>query len=214
MKSIKVAALAALIGLGVSQARADQTNLVQNLDVALVGVQSGGTVTNHNSVITGFTQVSLGTRDVINALGASTGNPFTKHAHLVSVTPLGGEGFSFIQVRDGGLTVDVTSFFVHQQLTGSVSGTVSSTARPRSVSLNYSIQQLALQDASGYAGLTLHFNVSGFATESLSSNSPSQATELDIDASGSGDINGNLVILQGSINLSGGTIEVVVPLGV
>src|SRR2546428_281120 len=71
---------------------------------------------------------------------------------------------------------------------------------------NLSIQHFALQDGDG-AALTLHFSVSGFATER--STDGGQSSSLSINASGSGDRNGNLLVLQGSINVRGGTLEVV-----
>jgi hypothetical protein len=99
MNIVKLAAMAALISLGVSQARADQTNVVQNIGIQFRGVQPGGPVTNQFTVTTGIAPAKIDTRQVIQALGAGTANTFSGRARLVLVTPLGG-GFSSIQVRD------------------------------------------------------------------------------------------------------------------
>jgi len=203
-----MAALAALIGLGISQARADQTNIVQDLDFQLTGVAAGGAVTNHDRVTTGYTQVAIDEKDVIATLGAATGNTFSRHARLVSVTPVAG-GVAAIQVRDGTAKVDVTGFFSHQQISDAVSGSVSNTVRQRTTAYDFSIQQIVLQDDSNYPVLGMHFTLSGFATESSSSTDPSGAEQLTINVSGVGDENGALLILQGTVTMTGSTLEVV-----
>jgi hypothetical protein len=206
MNIVKLAAMAALVSLGVSQARSDQTNVVQNIGIQLLGVQKGGPVTGRFQVATGFAPANIDTRQVVQALGAGTANTFSGRAKLVLVTPLGG-GFSSIQVRDGTNTVDVSSFFAHDQLSDFVSGSVSNTFTRKIVDLDYSIQRFALAN-SGSASLGLHFDVNGFALETMS-NEFSGASHLEIRVSGSGDLNGNLVILQGSIEVEGGKLEVV-----
>jgi hypothetical protein len=206
MNVVKMAAMAALISLGVSETRADQTNVVQNIGIQLRGVQPGGPVTNRFSVTTGIAPARIDTRQVIQALGAGTANTFSGRARLVLVTPLDG-GFSSIQVRDGNNTVDVTSFFAHDQLSDFVSGSVSNMFTGKISNLDYSIQRFALAN-SGSASLSLHFDVNGFASET-SLSGLSGVSNLELEVSGSGDLNGNLVILQGSIEVQGGRLEVV-----
>jgi len=206
MKILKQAAMAALLSLGVFRAHGSQTNVVQNLSIQLQGVQSGGTISNRYSVTTGFAPVSIDTRKIIQTLGAATGNTYANRARLVVVTPLGG-GVSSIQVRDGTSINDVTGFFVHEQLGGSVSGSTSNVLSGRTFSLDFSIQRLALQDANG-ATLGLHFDVSGFAQENGIS-SVSGASELYMDVAGSGDVSGTPAVVRGSVAVQGATLEVV-----
>jgi hypothetical protein len=206
MNIVKLAALAALISLGVSAARADQTNVVQNIGIQLAGVQRGGPLTSRFLVATGIALANIDTRQVIQAIGAGTANTFSGRAKLVLVTPLGG-GYSSIQVRDGNNTVDVSSFFAHDQLSDFVSGSVSNTFTRKNVDLDYSIQRFALA-STGSASLSLQFDVNGFATET-SVSGLSGVSNLDIQVSGSGQLNGNLVILQGSIEVDGSRLEVV-----
>jgi hypothetical protein len=207
MKMLKMAALSALLTLAMATANADQTNVVQNLRVQLRGVQPGGPVATRVTVTTGFAAARLDTRQIIQALGAATGNTFSYSARLVVVTPLGG-GDSSIQIRDGAATADVTAFFIHQQLSASVSGAVSNIVTHRTTQLDYSIQRFALQDAEGFPPLNLHFDVSGFAEERSAANLPG-VSYSQVDVSGSGDASGSLMILQGSVEVDGSRLEVV-----
>lgn len=204
MKILKQAVLSVIISLGVWQARADQTNVVQNLSVQLRGVQPGGPVTNRSRITTGLSSAKIDTRDVIQALGLATSNLFSRPARLVLVTPLGG-GESAIQVRSGSNRVDVTRFFLHTQVSAVVSGSVSNTVTHRTVGLDYSIQRFALRDAAGGPAVGLHFDVSGFAAERTAA----RAGQLELEAAGAGDAGGNLLILRGEIEVQGDRLEVV-----
>jgi len=163
-------------------------------------------VTTRFTVTTGLAPVYIDTRQVIQAIGTATANTFSGRAKLVLVTPLGG-GYSSIQIRDGNNSVDVTSLFAHDQLSDFVSGSVSNAFSRNTVNLDYSIQRFALANR-GSAMLSLHFDVNGFATETSSGGLPG-VSNLAIDVSGSGDLNGNLVILRGAIEVLGGKLEVV-----
>ena len=206
MKLSKIVAVAALLTLGMFQVGANQTNVVQSLGILLRGVQSGGPTTNRLVVTTGIAPILIDTRKIIQLLGTATANTFSNSARLVLITPLGG-GQSVIQVRDRNNTVDVTGFFAHQQSSGLVSGTETTLRTGRSVNLDYSIQQFALKDDGVSPGLALHFNVSGFASEVAQAGLPG-VSNLLLDASGSGDLNGNLLILSGLIEVQGGRLEV------
>jgi hypothetical protein len=204
MKSITLAIVALAIGLGAARTNADQTNLVQNVRVQLYGISQGGTSTNGSIITTAANFTPVDTRRVIAALGTATGNTFSFASRLVLVTPLGG-GAPSVQVRDGSNTVDVTGFVVYQSLSGTVEESFENTRTGRAFSTDYSVQQIALQDNGGYPSLTLHFNVTGLAVLS----SASRGGNLNINAVGTGDSSGNSLILQGTISLSGGTLEVV-----
>jgi hypothetical protein len=203
MKTMKLATLTLWVGLGVLQLQADQTNLVQNIGIRLLGVEQGGIVSTRNLVGTNVDLVRVNTHRVIGALGTATGNAFSPAANLVLVTPLDG-GVPAVQVRDGATTTDVTGFFGLATTSGSVQSSLQNRRSGRTQQTTYNIQRFVLQD-NGAQSLALHFDVNGFATE----NSTSHSNNLNIDASGSGDLNGNLLIIQGSINVFGNTLEVV-----
>jgi len=207
MKLAKAALMSVLLSLGIPQARADQTNVVQNLSIQLWGVQPGGSVTNRNVVTTGIGPAVVSNRQIIQALGTATGNSFSPPARLVIVTPYGG-GDSLVQVRDGSKQVDVTGFFSHQQLSAVLSGSQSNMKSHGVVSLDYSIQRFALHDVAGLPGLGLHFDMSGFTSET-SANRPDGVGDLQIDCAGSGDAGGNLLILHGDVEVRGDRLEVV-----
>ena len=208
MKTFKLAVLGAMALAFATQVHAQQTNLVQNLNIQLFGFSQGGTSTFPNTVVTNVNSVRVDTRQVIQALAAATANSFSSTSKLVVVTPLGG-GNPSVQVRDGSNPpVDVTEFFDLEALSGSVNGSVVNTKSGHSVSVSYEIARFALQDAVG-ASLNLHFDVNGVTT--TTSNVPPSAPQIPIvnaNVSGSGDRNGNLLILQGSIEILGRTLEV------
>jgi hypothetical protein len=206
---VKISAVATLLVLGALQIKADQTNLVQDLGIHLKGITQGATVTTKNVVKTATDSVKVGTADVIQQLGAATGNTFSDTANLVVVTPLP-SGSSAIVIRDGTASVDVTSFFVYEVKSGFVSSSQSNLKTGRASSTDCSIQRLALVDSSGSPALTLHFDVQGIATET-STTDPSTGTRTGLDASvsGSGDENGKVLLLEGMFRIQGNTLEVV-----
>jgi hypothetical protein len=205
MKAVKLAVLTAFMAtLSVAHSFADQTNLVQNLQIQLFGVSQGGTFSNAYVTVTSANFTAVDTRRVIAALGTATGNTFSRGSALVLVTPLDGSSAT-LEVRDGSNHVDVTGFFAKEQIGDSVINSVSSNRSGRSFATEYSIQRLALQNSAGYPDLNLHFDVRGFAVQ----NSSGPGSYLSANVSGTGDRNGSLLILQGSFSVRGGTLEVV-----
>ena len=204
IQSVKITAIVALLVSGAVELRADQTNLVQNLNIRLTGITQGRTETNGNFVRTSVDFARVGNSDVIKQLGTATGNSFSSKAKLVVVTPLP-SGNSAIMIRDGTASVDVTSFFVYEQKGGFVTSSQTNLKSGRGNSTDYSIQRLALVDSS----LTLHFDVQGVAVESTSFSNSGTQTELDASASGFGDQNGKPLILEGTFQVQGNQLEVV-----
>jgi hypothetical protein len=205
MKTFKLALLAISFSLGSFQTFADQTNLVQDLRIQLYGVSQGGTTTNGNFVTTAANWVTLDTRHILAALGATTSNSFSRASRLVLVTPQDGSAQA-VQVRDGSTTVDVTAFFaVNQAVAGPVVSSFLDTRRGRSFGAQYSLQHFALQDVQDGASVSLHFDVSGFGVQNLMT----RGSYLNVNVSGTGDSSGTSLIIEGSISLNGGTLEVV-----
>ena len=210
MKTFKLAVLTVAALIEIAQVHAQQTNIVQNLGIQLYGVSQGGSFSSGTTVGTNVNFVRIDTRQVIQTLANASFNTFSSTSRLVIVTPLAGGG-PRIQVRDGGKTpVDVTDFFNFQALTDPVNGSVSSTKTGRGTSVSYEIARFALQDADGQT-LSLHFDVNGFTTMDSSTGGffGPQGPNTDANVSGAGDRNGGLIILQGSINIYGRTLEVV-----
>src|SRR5436190_21384249 len=81
----------ALLAAGTLQARAQSTNVTLNVNIALSGVTPGDTKP---------TPVHIATKDVIAAIGESTGTSFSSKAKLLAVDNGSGGSPSFI-VRDG-----------------------------------------------------------------------------------------------------------------
>ena len=205
---IGITAIAALMSLAATQAWADQTNLVRNLEVKLVGIEQGGSATVKNVTTTTVNRVKVENDDIIRALGTATGNTFSSQARLVALSPLPG-GLTTIAVRDGANSVDVTAFFVQTYLSDLVGKSTVNSKTGKANGTNYSLQQFALQDA-GDAQLALHFAVSGVGIENFSIPAiPGPRSELNADVSGTGDTGGNLLIIQGTIRIFGQSIEVV-----
>lgn len=207
---VKTSIVAASIALfGAFLCRADQTNLVQNLSLRLGGIEQGSTQTNRNIVRTSADPVRVGTSEVIQQLGTTTGHSFSDQAILVLVTPLPG-GIPAIVIRDGTSAVDVSSFFVYEIKTGFVSSSQSNLRSGRSSSTDFSVQRLALVDSANYPALTLHFDVQGIAVDTTTTG-PNAAPRVELDASvsGWGDQSGKLLLLEGTFRVQGYSLEVV-----
>lgn len=213
MKTLKYAVLAVFAMGAVAQVQAgQQTNLVQTLSIQLFGVSQGSAFSFGGTSGTNVNSVRVDTRQVILALGTATGNTFSFASRLVLVSPLDGSAAS-IQVRDGSNSpVDVTDFFNTQELSGSVDGSVTTRTRggSSSTSVSYLISRFVLQDADGQS-LPLHFDVNGFTTITTSTGGfgGQQGPVTDANVAGSGDRSGNNLVLQGSVEIFGRTLEVV-----
>lgn len=209
MKLLKLAALTVAFVTAITQAHADQTNFVQTLHVRLTAMQQGGTTTNRNIAVTSIDTDRLESRQIISGIGAVIGNSFSRSSRLVLVTPVDG-GNPSIEIRDRDSKVDVTSFFVFEQIGASVTRGAQFLRTGDSFQTTFSIQRLALQDSADYPALALHFDVRGLAVDTLNSRDEN-GSPLDFraDVFGNGDSNGSPTVIHGSINVSGGSIEVV-----
>ena len=207
--SIKYTTIASWMALAALPVLADQTNMVRSLQINLTGIQQGPATTVKNTTTTTVKKINLGNDDIIGALSQATGARFSSNAQLVVVSPLP-FGDESIQVQDGGNKVDVTPFFTQNYLSLIVG---KSTVNQRTGVANgsdYSVQQFILQDWAGYPPLGLHYVVSGIATENFKFPPiPGPRHELSAEVSGAGDIDGDLVILQGTIKVTSQNFEVV-----
>jgi hypothetical protein len=211
MKTLKLAVLAVVSMVWATQVQAQQTNLVQNFSIQLFGFSQGGSSKVGSLVTTNVNLVRVDTKQVIQALANADSDTFSSTSKLVLVTPLDG-GSPRVQVRDGNNEpVDVTDFFDIEALSDSVVASVANIKTGRGTSVTYQIGRFALQDAHGET-LSLHFNVDGLVTGNSSTPlfgplSP-QNSSVDANVTGSGDRNGKVMLLQGSIEIFGRTLEV------
>jgi len=210
MKTVKMAILAAFAFACALSVQAQETNLVQNLNIQLFGFSQGNVSTFRGTTVSNFNLVQINTRQIIQALAVSTMNSFSSTSKLVLVTPVDGSASPSVQVRDGANDpVDVTGFFVIEALSGSVDGGVFNTRAQRGTGVSYKITRFVLQDNDG-TPISMHFDVDGVTT--INSSTPPDGVPLsptiNANVSGSGDRDGNLVILQGSIDVIGHTLEV------
>jgi hypothetical protein len=208
MKTFKLAVLAAVAFVCTSQVQAQTTNLVQNLSIQLYGYSQGGASHFGSIVTTNVNVVRVDTRQIIQALGVATFNAFSSTSKLVVVEPVTGDARPRVQVRDGNRKpVDVSDFLVIQSLSDTVNGSVINTKNGRGTTIGYEVAGFSLRD--GDESISLHFEVNGIATSNSSTPAfgPFSNT-VDVNVSGSGDRNGTLMILQGSVDIFGHTVEV------
>jgi hypothetical protein len=214
--------LAALIMTGAIQmatAQQTQTDEVLVLNFQLTTVAQGPTTTGRNTIVSEVQVGKVTSQDVIQALGAAEGVAFSSKARLVLLTPTNDlENWSF-RVKDGGNEVDVTGFFSHQHVSGLVASTLVNTKTGDFADVDYSIDSFNLVDQPGFPALGLHLNLSGFtvlSTRGLVNRRGTvtgQLDRLEERVSGTGDQNGNGIIVHGSISAESTGTEVVTTSG-
>jgi hypothetical protein len=195
---------------------------VTNIDAALVldfnlsAVSQGPTTTTSAGVVADVQVTKITSRDIIAVLGASTGDTFSPKARLVVLTPTNDLEDWKVEIQDGTTSVDVTAYIGHQPGADSVGSAFVSARTGAAGETEYSIDGFSLQDKPGYPALTEHFSVSGFtATASKGvvnrrGQITGQMNSIDADVSGTGDSNGQLLIIEGTVDGDGiGTQTVV-----
>ncbi|HXC99051.1 MAG TPA: hypothetical protein VN048_06900 [Verrucomicrobiae bacterium] len=220
-KIIPTAAL--LIAAALQTAPAQTTNIDEALvlNFNLNAVSQGPAVTTSAGVASDVRVSSITSRDIIVVLGAATGNTFSKKARLVVLTPTNDLESWTVQIQDGANDVDVTGFIVHNPGSSSVGSAWVTRRTGAAGDTEYSIDGFGLQDQPGFPALTEHFSVSGFtATTSRGvvnrrGQIVGQIDSIDADVSGTGDSNGQLLIIEGSVDAEGiGTQPVVTGSGI
>ncbi len=216
-KLFGIVPIAALILAGAAQTSLAQTQTdeVLVLNIQLNAVSQGPTTTNRAGVVTTSVQVRrITTRDIIQTLGAATGNSFSARAQLVVLAPTNDLDTWTVQVRDGNSQLDVSGFITHQPGTTEV-GSATFTPRTGNASgADYSVDGFTLQDQGGFPSLTEHFNVSGLTITSSRGvvrrgQVVGQVDRVDAQVSGTGDNNGNVIVIQGTISAVGTGTEVI-----
>jgi hypothetical protein len=212
MKTLKLAAVSTLL-LYALPSMAAQTNLVQNISIVAKTISQGGSVTNGTLVTTGVNKGLLTTANIIQTLGASTGDSFASTAKLLLVSPLP-SGSASIVVRDGTNEVDVTGFFVDQIRSDTMEGSVLDTSTGKMKATDYDIQRFQLVDQGGFPNLDTHFDARGVTvtkSKTLVNGAGAvigQAHQVLAVLAGDGDRNNTNVVMQVSIKILGGVIEV------
>jgi hypothetical protein len=217
-KLIPTAALLLAAALQTASAQEPVTNtyeaLVLNLN--LNAVSQGPTRTSSAGSTTGVNVSSVSSRDVIQVLGAATGNTFSRQARLVVLVPTNDLDTTWIvQIQDGTKSVDVTGFIGHQEGPYSVGSAFVQSRTGSAGGTEYSVDGFTLQDQAGFPALTEHFNVAGFTATTSSGivgrrGVVRQIDAINADVSGTGDSSGQILIIEGSVNANGiGTQQIV-----
>jgi hypothetical protein len=209
MKNLLRTTITALMLTGVTQVALGQiqTDELLSLNFKLTALSQGGVVTNKNTVTTSVQTQTLTSADVVQALGASLGQPFSTNAGLFLLTPTNDLDAWTVQVRDGNLAVDVSGFFVHQA--GNDVGSSSlNTKTGAANNVDYSADNFVVQDQGGFPSLGLHLSLSGL-TRTTSKTTVSHGAVVSVvdkisaQVSGNGDSQGNPVVLSGTVTAVG-----------
>jgi hypothetical protein len=216
MKIIPVAALLMAVALQTAPAQVTNTEEALELRFNLNGVSQGPTTTTTGGVATGVRVSTITSRDIIQVLGTATGNTFSPRARLILITPTNNLENWKVQIQDGSTTVDVTGFIVHNPGSASVGSAFLNNRSSDAGGTEYSVDGFGLQDQSGYPSLSAHFGVSGFTVTTSTGvvnrrgQVVGQTDSIQSDVSGTGDSNGQLLIIEGSVDAESiGTVTVV-----
>jgi len=220
-KLFRIVPLAAFMLAGAAQTMQAQTQTdeVLVLNIQLNAVSQGPTTTNRAGVVTTSVQVHrITSQDVIQVLGAATGNSFSTNAQLVLLTPTNDLDTWIVQVRDGNAQVDVSGYIAHQPGAAEVGSSSFNPRTGNASGADYGVDSFVLQDQWGFAPLSEHFNVSGLTITSSrgvvrGGKVVGQVDRVDAQVSGTGDNNGNATVIQGSVHAVGNSTEVITVVG-
>ncbi len=200
---------ALLLAAALQSASAQVTNTYEALVLHfnLNAVSQGPTTTTSAGAQTSVQTSRITSREIIAVLGAATGNTFSSHARLVVLTPTNNLESWMVQIQDGTTSVDVTGFIGHLPGPDSV-GSAFVRRNGAAGSTEYSIDGFTLQDQPGFPALTEHFSVSGFTATAASGvvrkgQLVGQIDTIDADVSGTGDTNGQVHIIEGTVDAEG-----------
>lgn len=216
-KPFGIIPIAALMLAGAAQTTLAQTQTdeVLVLNIQLKAVSQGPTTTNRAGVVSSSVQVHrITSGEIIQVLGASTGNSFSTNAHLVLLTPTNDLDNWTVQVRDGSVQVDVSGFITHQPGTTEVGSSSFNPRTGNASGADYGVDGFSLHDQGGFPALTEHFSVSGLTITSSRGvvrrgQVVGQVDRVDAQVSGTGDNNGNAIVIQGSVHAVGNSTEVI-----
>jgi hypothetical protein len=216
MKVIPTAALLLAAALQTTPAQVTNTEEALVLRFNLTAVSQGPTTTTAGGVASAVRVSTITSRDIIQVLGTATGNNFSTKARLILITPTNNLENWKVQIQDGATTVDVTGFVVHNPGLASVGSAFVNNRNGDAGATEYSIDGFGLQDQAGYPTLSEHFSVSGFTVTTSTGvvnrrgRVIGQTDSIQADTSGTGDSNGQLLIIEGSVDAQSiGTVTVV-----
>ena len=213
--------MTALILAGATQSMLAQTQTdeVLVLNIQLNAVSQGPTTTNRAGVVSTSVQVHrITSGEIIQVLGAATGNSFSTNAQLVLLTPTNDLDAWTVQIRDGNNQLDVSGFIAHQPGALEVGSSSFNPRTGNASGADYGVDSFSLQDQGGFPALTEHFSVSGLTITSSrgvvrQGKVAGQVDRVDAQVSGTGDNNGNATVIQGSVHAVGNSTEVITVVG-
>jgi hypothetical protein len=200
MKNImKLGMISTLVAIGIATANAQDnttTNIVLNLNISLSGFRQSDS---------SATAVRISNKDIFTAISAgdTNGVSFGKSAKIIVVTTSDNSGSPAFFVRErSGTNITDTPINITVSQTDEIVG---------KNGVRYSILTLSFDNGAG-----TDFSVSGFATRREGRTSgrgigsiTGVTTGLTASVAGTGHINGDPVVLRGTVNASGAKPELV-----
>ena len=214
---IPIAALVLAVALQTASAQVPQTDELLALNIQLNTIAQGPT-TSARGVVRSTVQTSrLTSGDIVQAIAASMGTTFSGQAGLYLLTPTNNLDNWTVQVRDGNRAVDVSGYFRHQDGASSVASAFVNTKNGNAGDVEYSIDSFTLRDSPAFGGLSVHFDLSGLTVETIRGivqhgQVAGQMDRIVAKVSGTGDYQGSLLLIEGTISAEGvGTVTVTPP---
>src|SRR5438477_10488445 len=200
MKKIaRLAGITAMMAIGIAAANAQTTNVILQLNIALSGFKQ---VDESNAA-----PARIGSKDIINALNALAGSPFSfgTSAKLVAVSAADGGGGPGLFVREktgtNVVNTDVSAYL-------SVSGQDFEVTAKNGT--KYSILTFSFNDGAG-----TDFTADGFSTQHRGKISArgigtltNKTTAVTANVSASGHVGGDVAVLKGTISAGAPKAEV------
>lgn len=172
-------------------------NIVQNVNIKLKGVTQGESAQS----------VKLSNKEVLTILGPAVEEDFTG-GKIMLVTS--GEGSTVVVRRKDLEDFDISEFLTKEQLTDAV--TTDNSSESGNDITSYSINRFTFTAPATDTAPVSDFDVQGYTTERTKSvvqngTNIGDSTDTKATVAGSGHINDEFAILQGSITVSGRKIE-------
>ena len=169
-------------------------NIVQNVNISLKGVSQGETAT----------PVRVTNKDILAVLGTEVESDLTG-GKLLLITSPEAEGPTVVVRPRGAEDIDVSEFVSKTQISDAV--VTDNSSETRTDITTYSINRFVFN-----AGSSANFDVQGYTTEKTrnvtsSGETIGEATDTKAQVAGTGNVNGDFAILQGTVSVTGKKVE-------
>ena len=190
-RTIKLVVMGAVMAAGLVQSQGQ--NIVQNININLTGVTQGE----------GATPIRIGNKDILGVWGGLLGSDFTGGKILLVTS---GEGSAVVVRPRGAEDIDVSDLLSKTQISDGVV-TDRSTETKTDIT-TVSINQFVMSSGEAATG----FDVQGYTTERTRNvvsggETIGESTDTKASVAGTGAVNDQFAVLQGSITVSGRKLE-------